>query len=400
MARLLHVLGGGLWQVPTIRLARAMGYDVLVSDIYAERPGYQFATKCVVADIRDRDATLAIAQAAGVDGIICDTTDVGVTTAAYVAEAMNLRGIGCDVASGFTNKYLMRKRTSKAGVHNPRYTCIAVGEPVSESQLRDSIGWPLIVKPVDSQSSRGVSKVSEAGSLSAAVALARDNSFSKDVIVEEWIQGTEVTVEAACYRGSVVTLGISDKEHYPDHPQVASRLAYPADFPARVLEKITRVNEKVVHALGLATGVTHAEYLVTGNEDVYLVEIAARGGGSRVYSDIAPYLSGMDVPSAYIDWVMGSDGRWPAPAPGSRAAVLQFISAAAGTVRAVHGVAEALALPGVRELQIEVLPGQRFAGAQDDRSRPGFAVIFGERRSEVLETARKVHETVRIEIES
>src|SRR5438105_11620272 len=107
--RLLHVLGGGQWQVPTICRARAMGYRVLVTDVYAERPGYALADLHAVMDITDLEGTLAVARRHGIDGIICDTTDVGVPTAAYVAEKLGLPGIGYETALRFTDKYRMRR---------------------------------------------------------------------------------------------------------------------------------------------------------------------------------------------------------------------------------------------------------------------------------------------------
>lgn len=395
MAKLLHVLGAGLWQVPTIRLARERGYDVLVTDVYEERPGYAFATKHEVADIRDREATLAIAKRENISGIICDTTDVGVTTAAFVAESLGLRGIGYETAQRFTNKHEMREHTSRAGVANPWFIRLRPHDALG----RDDIpSWPLVVKPIDSQSSRGVSKVSEWPGFSAALQHARENSWSGDVLVEGWIDGIEVTVEAACYEGAVWTLGISDKEHYAHAPQVASRLAYPPAFDAEVRSAIERANERVIRALGLRTGVTHAEYIVTERREVVLVEIAARGGGSRVYSRIAPYLAGIDVPAAYIDWTLGSEEPWPSPAAGDRAAVLQFLTAPEGVVKAIHGLEEARMLPGVDEVEVELRIGAYFAGARDDRSRPGFTIVLGETRAQVLAVAEQVRDTVRVEV--
>src|SRR4051794_30917029 len=88
--KLLHVLGGGLWQMPTIARARSLGYQVLVTDMYRERPAYAIADYHEVVDVSDREGTLAVAGRYRIDGILCDTTDVGVPTAAYVAERLGL----------------------------------------------------------------------------------------------------------------------------------------------------------------------------------------------------------------------------------------------------------------------------------------------------------------------
>ena len=114
-----------------------------------------------------------------------------------------------------------------------------------------------------------------------------------------------------------------------------------------MLENIRATNHAVVAALGMQTGITHAEYMVVG-DTVYLVEIAARGGGrSRVYSHIAPYLAGAPITEFYLKSVMGEtmdirpDGR-------ARAANLAFFDIRPGTVRSIAGLQEARAIPGSR----------------------------------------------------
>src|SRR5690349_15044741 len=122
--KLLHVLGGGQWQLPTIQLAKTLGYRVLVTDMYRERPGYALADAHEVVDVTDMRATLEVARRHQIDGIVCDTTDAGVPTAAYVAEQLGLPGIGLETALNFTNKLRMRSVTSRAGVSAVRFRSI------------------------------------------------------------------------------------------------------------------------------------------------------------------------------------------------------------------------------------------------------------------------------------
>src|SRR5215831_10798249 len=105
MGKTIHILGAGQWQIPAIKLAKALGYRVFVTDMYQERPGHQLADDYEVVDITDREQTLRAAGARRIDGIVCDTTDVGVPTMAWVAERLGLPGIGYDTALNFTNKY-------------------------------------------------------------------------------------------------------------------------------------------------------------------------------------------------------------------------------------------------------------------------------------------------------
>ncbi len=392
----LHVLGAGAWQVPTIVLAKRLGYRVFVTDMYEDPPGYAYADDHEVVNIRDREATLAAARSRNIDGILCDTTDVGVPTAAYVAERLGLPGIGYDTAMRFTDKYLMREATRNCDVMSPRYVLLT--DPVG-IESGAGIGFPAIVKPADSQSSRGVKKVNDEEELVAAVRVAFDNSAGGRVLVEQFIAGTEVTVEAMCKDGVVTVLGISDKEHYADNPQVASSLTYPPAMGDDVVRRIVSSNASVIAALGLRTGVTHAEYIVTSDGRIFLVEIAARGGGSRVYTHIAPYLSGVPIPELYIRYVMGETEGWPASVRASRAARLEFFTFPLGTVRSIEGVAEAMLVPGVADLAVELSAGQYYGGADNDRARPGYVVAFGETREEVRAVAEKARSLVRVEME-
>jgi biotin carboxylase len=394
--KLLHVLGGGSYQLPAIRTAHALGHRVLVTDMYLERPAYAIADAHEVIDIVDRERTLDAARRHGIDGILCDTTDVGVPTMAYVAERLGLPGIGLETALGFTDKLRMRERTSAAGVPGPRFR--AVRTPADLAVAARELGLPLVVKPTDSQGSRGVTIVRRAGDLEAALAEALGPSASRVAIAEAFLAGIEVTVEGVCIEGEPFVVGISDKDHFAHRPEVASRLTYPADLPPRVLARIAEVNRRTVRALGLSTGVTHAEYFVDG-DDVRLVEIAARGGGSHVFSHIVPHLAGVDVPRLYVEHVLGTPMRTP-PDGVPRAANLAFFDFPLGRVASVSGVEEARRLPGVAVLLLNFEPGDVLAAAREDRTRHGQVLVLGRTRAEVLATTRRAFELVRVEVES
>src|SRR5215469_1385726 len=195
-AKTIHILGGGQWQVPTICLAKNLGYRVLVTDMYRERPGYEWADEHAVIDITDKDATLRVAQQSRVSGIICDTTDVGVPTMAFVAEKLGLPGIGYDTALNFTNKHRMRVITSKAGVPNPPFRL--TGDFTAAKLAASEIAYPVVVKPVDSQSSRGVHVLHAPDQLHAAYADAMQFTRLGEVLVEGFLDGVEITVESIC----------------------------------------------------------------------------------------------------------------------------------------------------------------------------------------------------------
>lgn len=390
--KLVHILGGGQWQLYTVKIAKELGYRVLVTDMYEERPAYALADAYEVVDIANMEGTLRVAERYGIDGIICDTTDVGVPTMAYVAEKLGLPGIGFETALNFTDKVRMREMTGAAGVPNPpfrRCTCLeelhgAAGE----------MGLPLVIKPVDSQSSRGVRVLRSSEELDQAFDEAVGFGRQAAVIAEGFLCGTEATVESLCIDGDVFVVGISDKGHFAHRPEVANRLSYPADLPTSVMDRIRAANTLAVTSLGMRTGITHAEFIVVGSEP-FLVEIAARGGGSHVYSHIVPYLAGIPVPRLYLEFLLGGSlTQWPEG--GSRAANLAFFDFPAGRVTSIRGEEEARALRGVEILLLEFGVGDVLSLPDDDRSRPGHVVVFGKTREEVLDLTARVFKTVEV----
>lgn len=395
-SKLLHVLGGGLWQLPTVKLAKDLGYRVLVTDIYTERPAYEFADYHEVMDIRDFQGTLEIAQRYGINGVLCVATDVGVPTAAYVAEMLHLPGTPLHIAETFTYKDRMRAATSRAGIPTPDF---AICTNLEDAQIFfKNAGRPIVLKPVDSQSSRGVTRVSSDNALEAAFDFALSMSPGKQIIAEVALNGTEITVETIVSNGIPFTVGISDKRHFAAMPQVASRLTYPADFPPSTLSKIEALNRRVVSALEFRHGITHAEYFVDDDGE-WLVEIAARGGGSGIYSRIVPYLSGIDVPKEMIEFAVGDRECISAPADcGKRAANLEFLDFPAGVVQSISGLEEASRLPGVDQLVLEFDVGTRLGAIEDDRSRPGFVLVLGATRDEVLSVTERVKQLVKVDV--
>jgi biotin carboxylase len=280
-------------------------------------------------------------------------------------------------------------------VPNPPFRLVRDGD--AARRAISDLGLPAVLKPVDNQSSRGVHILREPKDLGPAYADAVQFARSGEVLVEGFLDGVEVTVESFCADGRVFPVGISDKDHFLHRPEVANRLTYPADFPPEVLARIREVNEIVVRALGMRTGITHAEYMVVERE-VYLVEIAARGAGSLVYSHIVPYLAGAPVPRGYLEFITGGTmSIRPDNLP--RAANLAFFSFPAGKVRRIAGVGEAVRFPGVQEILLEFRPGDTLMAPTDDRSRPGLVVVFGQTRAGVLAVTDRVFQSVQVEVE-
>lgn len=213
----IMILGAGRDQTAIIKKSRQMGFFVIVVSIPGEYPGFLLADKSYEIDVRQKEAVFEIARLEKICGIVTDQLDASVPTVAYVAEKMGLAGIGFDCALNFTNKYKMRQICTEIGIAVPKYFQAATVEEAKN--CANKLGFPLVIKPVDSEGSRGVSKVNRIGELEGKFENALRRSRSKRVIIEEFFLGMEFAVLGFVLDYEYTNLGIGDR-YYLDRKSV------------------------------------------------------------------------------------------------------------------------------------------------------------------------------------
>jgi len=388
------VLGAGPWQLPTVQLAKAMGYRVLVSDCFPDRPAFKVADHYAVVDIVDRNATLALARERSVDGVICDTTDVGVPTAAFVAERLQLPGLPLDAALNCCDKARMRAKCAAAGISGPRYH---LARSLDECNTAASVvGLPAVVKPVDNQSGRGVAFVDTPEALRVAFNAALALSRAGMVLIEQYIGGQEFILDSFTIEGRTVILGIARKVQYAENPTVSSRIDYPAKWQPKSKARLIDVHIQTLQELGLKNGIAHAEYIVSG-EQVIPLDVAARGGGVHIYTHVLPYISGVNVNREMIALAMG-DRVSVNPRGVSRAACVRFFRMPLGKLVDIQGVDAARASPGVAAVHLNVQIGDTIGALSDKDDRPGYVVALAETLSEAQMCAQEAVGCMRVRV--
>jgi biotin carboxylase len=390
MNKRILVVGAGTYQLPIIKDAKTMGCEVIAVDGDPQAPGLVLADIAKAVDLRDADGCLQVAKEYSIDGVVSIATEVAIESVAYVAEVLGLPGIYTKVAAAVTDKVLMRQCLVNAGIPCPRFTA-AIDLEQARAAACD-IGYPLVIKPVDNAGSRGVSKVDAPEQLDAAFVSALDFSRKKVVIVEEFMEGIEATVEALSYAGETEVLAISDKYHVPFPHCVAVSLNYPPYFSEDIQREIRDVVVKSINALGVDCGPTHTEVMVT-RTGVKMVEVAARGGGFKVFSDVISLASGVDAVRATL---MMALGQRPDFKPRfQRGVVLRFFNPQReGNLRQIIGVEEARKMPGVFDLVIEKSPGDAIRTITADGERPGYFIASADDRQAVMKLADDVENRV------
>jgi carbamoyl-phosphate synthase large subunit len=360
--------------------------------MYSQRPAFALADYHEIVDITDKDATLRVASRYKIDGILCDTTDVGVPTAAYVAEKLGLAGMGYDTSVNFTNKGRMRQITDRAGLTVPAYRLVH-----SESDLDRAsadLGFPLIVKPVDNQSGRGVRRVVTVPDLFDAYTHARGNSRQGTVLVESCLAGREIIVDGFLINGVVTILGIAGKTPNEDVSTIASRITYGCDFSRHTMDQIERANRRTLAAMGLHTGIFHAEYLLTSDGAVP-IDIAARGGGCKIYTHVIPHISGVNVNKAMVQFAMGENFAIE-PDETRRAANIEFFQLPHGVIADIEGIDDANRQPGIVAMHCNVAIGDRIDRLSNKDDRPGYLVAVADTSQEAINLSIAAKSRIRI----
>jgi biotin carboxylase len=393
------VIAGGQWQVPIIKFLQGKGYKVSVVDPYNTSPGVLIADEHIKLDVRDVTGVIDFAKDTQYSLVTTDQSDISVETVSKLATHFGVNGNGIDVVKRFTNKYLSRQFASEVGVPVPAFCKVNNIAEVKECIAK--IGLPVILKPVDSQSSRGIFMINEQNvdQLEELVPLTFKESREQYILVEEFFIGTELTVEGICSNHEHKTLAISQKKHF--RTGIASDLFYPAILPREVEEAVISHNDHYIRKSGLKFGITHAEYLYNSDSGkICLVEIACRGGGSLISSDIAKWVSGVDIYEIYLTGLEGNTYNVNALTTLKRPAVLHFFEFPNGIVEAVEGLDEIRRMNGTVAIKMDFEVGTHIKAANDDRSRQGFVIILAEDKAQLESRLALVNDTLKVTLKS
>ncbi len=303
----IAIIGAGYLQEPLVKKAQEMG---LYSICFAWREGATCADICdkfYPISIIEKEEILRICKEEKIDGICTIASDVAAPTVAYVANKMGLVGNDYEAAVRANNKYLMRNAFMKTGVPCPQYMMINESNKDTPEVL-DSLRpfkSPLIIKPSDRSGSLGVTKVMTPSEFYPALNLALEKSFKHEAMVEEFIEGREISVEFISYKGVHYPLQITDKVTTEAPHFVELEHHQPSTLSNEMFDKIYGITKTALTALGLTEGASHAEYKITKQGRIAVMEIGGRMGGDFIGSDLVLLSTGYDFVKGVIDVALG-----------------------------------------------------------------------------------------------
>lgn len=394
------VLGASRFQVPIIKQAQKMGYAVIAVSVEGNYPGFAVADKSYKIDVRDYEEIIKIARNEKISGILTDQTDISVPTVAYVARALGLPGIEVECALRFTNKNTMRQYCDQIGIPVPQY---AQAHSIQEAiALTKPLRFPLILKPVDSQGSRGVIQVNTRGELESVFQDVLVHSSVKKVICEEFFQGKEIVIEGFMANNEFANLVIGDREYF-DLPNIfiPRQTLFPSQIEPELQQVLLELNTKLIKGFSPKFGITHSEYLVNEKTgDIRLIETAIRGGGVFISSDLIPLASDIDVNEPLIAHAMGEEVvSLYRIQPKQRASAYLSFYLPEGNISSVQGMQEVQAITGVRKAFLEnIRVGMTTSKMADKTSRLGPILVAAETYDDLQKIITEVRNTLKIEV--
>jgi biotin carboxylase len=380
-ARLL-VLGAGPAQLGLLAAARARGLFVIAVDRDPSAPGFAFADRRAIVSTEDERGIDRLARAERVDALIAPGIDFPVAIAARVADGLGLpHPLSPAAAVLATSKQRQRERLAEAGVAQPRSRVLDAGDPVE---------LPAVVKAPDRQGQRGLTLVRARAELGAAIEAAREASRSGQVLVENLVEGPEVTVNAFSAGGAFHPLTVTDRfTAEPPAFGVALAHVWPASHEPVELARAA------ADALGVTDGPTYTQIRV-GSEGPQVIELAARLGGGHD-AELCAAALGVDLNDFALSAALGEKVAIPRPEPQVGGACVRFLVAPEGELRGVRGVEDAEAVEGVHWARIYRRPGHSFGPLRIGSDRAGAVLAVGGSRDEALASAAAAASRIRFD---
>lgn len=393
----LMILGASVLQTPGIKKAAEMGLEVYAVDMNPNAEGFEFADRKLVISTIDIPNILKAANECEIDGIMTLATDMPMRAVATVAQEMNLVGISVEASLKATNKAMMRVCLEEHGVPVPEF--YKVSDFCEYKAAVNNFSKPFVVKPADSSGSRGIYLIDDLNNeqlIDSAYKYSKEFSRCGDVVVEEYMQGKEVSVETLSVNGEVTVLQITDKLTTGAPYFVEMGHSQPAKHNPETAEKISQVAVAAVKAIGIENGPSHTEIMVT-EEGPKIVEIGARMGGDCITTHLVPLSTGIDMVKNTINISLGEPTDLEVKF--NKGSAIRYFKVQPGVIKQIDGVAEAERIQGVKQISFVKTVGDTVTEINSSGARVGFVIAQGENADDAVAICEKAISSIKIAVE-
>ena len=396
MMKIIMVLAAGLLQIDVIEKAKSMGYYVLAVDGNPKAPGFNVADKAICADIVNEEAMLKIARDEHVDGVIHPCSEVSMAVMGRINDELGLSGISREQAICATNKHLMRKAFEKGNAPSPK-SILAQDAEDAWSRLQNEFDTDAILKPSRNSGSRGIAKVSrnmDKGDFIRAYDEALSESRDHSVLIEQFIEGPEFSIEMIVWRGDIHVLTVTDKKTTDAPHFVELGHNQPSCFSDADVETLKAAAIAGVRALGVNNCACHAEAKLM-NGKAYLMEVGARLGGDFISTELTHLSTGIDMVAAAIDVALGVEPDLSAKEE-PKGVCIRYFCPKPGKLVSISNT-EVLNNPHVYLWEIYPKEGDVIPAVTSSLCRSGHVIVTEKTPQKAIELAERLIESVKFE---
>jgi isopentenyl diphosphate isomerase/L-lactate dehydrogenase-like FMN-dependent dehydrogenase/biotin carboxylase len=397
LKKTIMIIGGGLLQLPVIVRAKKMGNQVVVTDYNPNAIGMKNADIPIVMSTRDIEGSVRVAKSQNeitpIHAVLTVGTDASMTVAA-VANTLNLPGIKYEDAEAATNKIKMRMRFKEHGVPSPKF--LPVWSLSDAKKAGKILKFPNVIKPSDNMGARGVIRIDNLNQLPDAFKFAKSASPSGELIMEEFMDGPELSIDAIIYNDEITITGIADRIiEYPPY-FIETGHTMPSHMGADVQNAACEVMKQGIRALGIDIGAAKGDIKIT-KEGPMIGELAARLSGGFMSAYTYPLATGVDLMKAVIEVALGQEPGNLEPVACMTAAERAIIPRP-GIVKKISGLEEALKISGVKEIFINVKPGDKVSSPRSNVDKAGHIIASGKTLDEVEASIERCRKALNFEI--
>ncbi len=404
--RTILIVGAGRNQLPAISMAKKRGLRVVAIDGNPRAEGFGIADEHGVVSTRDVEGAIAfarsVARTTGLHGVMTMASESAVTVAG-VAKALKLPGLDPEAAHRASQKILRQHCFHRGGVPGPRFAAASSADEAIE--LAASLGWPVVVKPADGAGSRGVQKVSGPEEMTAAIHEIAEHSKSPEFLIEEFLIGSEHSIEGIVINGEIYWTGFSDrnydkKEIYPPF-FLEDGDTLPTSLSETMIKRVRKAAAAAVRALRIDWGPVKGDILVDQNGPRVL-EMAARLSGDYFCNETVPLHNGVDLVKAVMSLALGEtvDPQQLRP-KFNRGVALRYVWPKPGRVCSINGIERVRSMPGVHFFRWEprwsdIDIGSTITPARCMGERVGSIMAYGESRDAAVRLAEEAIRAIEI----
>lgn len=314
--------------------------------------------------IVEKEQILDIAKKIQPGGVVSIASDLAQITVNYVATGLGLVSNGSESTQLSTNKYMMRRALKSSGLPCPNFEKASAYQP----EKIEKFEFPIVIKPVDRSGSRGVTKVSDKLKLKEAFDTAFEESFSKEVIIEEFIEGREISVEMISWKSEHFYITTTDKVTTGSPHFIETEQHQPSSLPEKINSRVIELAKRALSALKIQYGASHTEFLITDKEEIFIVEVGARMGGDHIGARLVELSCGFDYLREVINISCGIEPKIIKTY--SKCSGIKYLLPLAGKVSKI--VNNCTRYPELVEWEVFVNRGDTIASISDSSDRAGY----------------------------